>query len=184
VTRFNYHQSAYERFVAGAAISQLAARVRLPVAVVGAALLIVAAAWSIDAHRLGVLDGELTALQLRAHAAEADDARAQRLMTAVARLRAIDERIALARRDVFMATNTIARIGNGLPPQTWLTSLGSTPAGDWTIGGRSTRVDEIGTMLRRVQGLDRNASARLVSIAATGRAGRVLDFVIGWDHRP
>jgi hypothetical protein len=184
MTRFNYRQSAYERLVAGASVTGLAARFRRPVAVVGAALLIVSAAWSIDTHRLAVLDGELTELQLRAHAAEAADGRAQRLMTAVARLSAIDERIAVARRDVFTVTNTIARIGNGLPPQTWLTSLGSTPTGDWTIGGRSTRVDEIGTMLRRVQGLDRNATARLVSIAATGRTGRILDFVIGWDHRP
>ena len=38
-------------------------------------------------------------------------------------------------------------------------------------------------MLRRVQSLDRNATVRLVSIAATGRTGRILDFVIGWARR-
>ena len=80
-------------------------------------------------------------------------------------------------------TNAIARIGNDLPPQTWLTAIGATPAGDWTIGGRSTRVSEIGTMLRRVQALDAGAAATLVSIAATGRSGRILDFVIGWNRR-
>lgn len=184
MTRLNYHQAAHERFVAGVSTTELAARFREPLAVVAAALAIVLTAWSIEVHRIMGLDGELRDIQVRAHAAEADDARARRLTTAVARLRSVDERIALARREVFAVTNTIARIGNGLPPQTWLTSLASAQTGDWTIGGRSTRVDEVGTMLRRVQNLDRNATARLVSIAAGGRGGRILDFVIGWDHRP
>jgi hypothetical protein len=39
-------------------------------------------------------------------------------------------------------------------------------------------------MLRRIQSIDKTASTRLVSIAATGRTGRILDFVIGWDRRP
>jgi hypothetical protein len=99
-------------------------------------------------------------------------------------MRAIRAAVSAARRDVLVATNTIARIGNDLPPATWLTSLGSTPSGAWTIGGRSTRVDEIGTMLRRVQGIDQHATVRLMSIAATGRSHRVLDFVIGWDQQP
>jgi hypothetical protein len=105
-------------------------------------------------------------------------------MINIARMRTIQAAVGAARRDVLIATNTIARIGNDLPPATWLTSVGSTPAGAWTIGGRSTRVDEIGTMLRRVQGIDKRATVRLVSIAATGRSGRVLDFVIGWDQNP
>jgi hypothetical protein len=99
-------------------------------------------------------------------------------------LRALHAGVAAARREALAATNTIARIGNDLPPQTWLTGVGSTPNGTWTIDGRSTRVGEIGTMLRRVQRIDDGATARLVSIAATGRTGRVLDFVIGWDRRP
>jgi hypothetical protein len=106
------------------------------------------------------------------------------LTAAVARLRAIQGGIAAARRDVIETTNTIAQVGNELPAQTWLTGVGSTPSGDWTIAGRSTHVDEIGTMLRRVQSIDPNASAHLVSIAATGRAGRILNFVIGWERRP
>jgi hypothetical protein len=182
--RFNYDQSTYERLFAGVWATVPAERMRLPLAVIGAALLAVAATWSFETHRIAVLDHELTNLQERVRAEAADDARAERLIATVARLRAICERIASARRDVLAATNTIARIGNELPPQTWLTGVGSTPAGAWTIGGRSTRVEEIGTMLRRVQGLDRHATARLVSIAATGRAGRILDFVIGWDRQP
>jgi hypothetical protein len=182
VIRHNYHQSAFDRIAEAARTSVLSARLRSPLAMIGAALLIVATAWSIDTHRLAALDGELTDLHARTLAAEAGATRANRLANAVARLRAIDERISVARRDAITATNAVARIGNDLPPQTWLTNLASTPSGEWTIGGRSTRVDEIGTMLRRVQNIDRNATARLVSIAATGRSGRILDFVIGWDR--
>lgn len=182
--RFNYDQSAYQRFLAGTPASAIAAQLRVPLASIGAALLVVAAAWSFDTHRIAALDAELSQLQLRVQETAADDARAGRLTAAVAHLRALGNGIAAARRDVLETTNTIARIGNELPPQTWLTGVGSTPAGGWTIGGRSTHVDEIGTMLRRVQGIDPNASARLLSIAATGRAGRILDFVIGWEPKP
>lgn len=181
--RFNYHQSAYERLRDGLTGSVSPERVRLPVALLGAALLAVAGTWFLELQRVAVLERNLALQQARARATASDGARAQRLTADVERLRAIGDRIAAAKRDVLLAANTIATIGNELPPQTWLTTVGSTPDGTWTIGGRSTRVDEIGTMLRRVQGLDRNASARLVSIVATGRAGRILDFVIGWDHR-
>jgi hypothetical protein len=183
VTRFNYHQSARERVLAAAPLAALAERLRLPAAFAGAAVLIVLATWSLETRRLAVLDGDLRRLQQQVRAAAFDDARAARLVAEVVRLRATATRVAGARRDVLVTTNAIARIGNELPPQTWLTDVGATPAGDWTIGGRSTRVAEIGTMLRRVQALDAGASATLVSIAATGRSGRILDFVIGWNRR-
>ena len=182
--RFNYHQSAYERVFGETPTALLTGRLRVPLAAIGAALLTVAATWSVQSHRVSALDDELAALHLRVQAANADSLRAQRLTADVSRLRALCAGIAVARREALAATNTIARIGNDLPPQTWLTAVGSTPAGAWTIGGRSTRVAEIGTMLRRVQNLDDGGTARLVSIAATGRNGHILDFVIGWDRRP
>ncbi|HEV8022439.1 MAG TPA: hypothetical protein VGP41_14285, partial [Candidatus Lustribacter sp.] len=161
----------------------LAERLRLPAALVLAAALIVLATWSFETRRIALLDGDLHRLQQQVRALSFDDARAERLIAEVGRLRTGAERVAAARHDVLVTTNTIAQIGNALPPQTWLTAVGATPAGDWTIGGRSTRVDEIGTMLRRVQALDAAASATLVSVAATGRSGRILDFVIGWNRR-
>ena len=184
MTRFNYLQPVHERWCAGIPAIALASSVRVPLLVIGLALLGVAATWSFEVHRAAQLQDELNGLQVRVQAAAGDERRARNLMTSVARLRTIRAAAGAARRDVLVATNTIARIGNALPPATWLTSVGSTPAGAWTIGGRSTRVDEIGTMLRRVQGIDQRATVRLVSIAATGRSGRVLDFVIGWDQRP
>lgn len=182
--RFNYHQSACERLWNGIAETVPVERIRLPAALLAAALLALAGAWCVELQRVTVLERDVAIQQARVRAVASDAARAQRLTADVERLRAVRDRIAVAKRDVLLATNTIARIGNALPPQTWLTTIGSTPDGTWTIGGRSTRVDEIGTMLRRVQGLDRGASARLVSIVATGRTGRILDFVIGWSHRP
>jgi hypothetical protein len=184
VIRFNYLQPAYERWYAGMPAVALAGAVRLPLLLIGLAFLGLAATWTIEMHRTATLQDELTGLQLRVRAAAGDERRARSLMINIARMRTIQAAVGAARRDVIIATNTIARIGNDLPPATWLTSVGSTPAGAWTIGGRSTRVDEIGTMLRRVQGIDKRATVRLVSIAATGRSGRVLDFVIGWDQNP
>jgi hypothetical protein len=183
VIRFNYHPSARERFLSAAPLAAVTERLRLPAALVLAAVFIVLATWSFETRRVALLDDDLHRLQQQERAAAVDDARAERLIAEVARLRAAAERVAAARHDVLAATNAIARIGNELPPQTWLTAVGATPAGDWTIGGRSTRVDEIGTMLRRVQALDAGASATLVSVAATGRSGRILDFVIGWKQR-
>jgi len=184
MTRFNYHQGTFEQLLAGASFPQFAKRIGLPMAIIGVALLLVVAAWSAEQRRLGVIAGELSNLRHRAQVAAADDSRAERLIAIVAHMKAVEQRVAVARRDVLVVTNTIAQIGNELPPQTWLTAVESTPAGDWTINGRSTRIDEIGTMLRRVQGLNRSATARLISIAATGRTGRILDFVIDWERRP
>lgn len=183
MTRFNYQQSARQRLLAAAPLAAMAERLRLPAALAGAALFLVFATWTFETHRVALLDADLNRLQLQVRAAAFADARAARLIAEVTRLRATGARVAAARRDVLVATNAIAQIGNELPPQTWLTAVGATPAGDWTIGGRSTRVDEIGTMLRRVQAIDAGASATLVSIAATGRSGRILDFVIGWNRR-
>jgi hypothetical protein len=182
--RFNYRQSAYERLFGDAPAIVLTSRLRVPLATIGAALLAVTATWSIQTNRVAGLDNELSALQSHVRAASSDEVRAERLTATVARLRALRAGIAAARREALAATNTIAQIGNGLPPQTWLTAVGSTPDGTWTIDGRSTRVAEIGTMLRRVQSIDDGATARLVSIAAIGRTGHILDFVIGWDRRP
>lgn len=183
MTRFNYHPSAQERLLAAAPLAAWAERLRVPAALVIAAVLIVCATWSFETRRIARLDADLGRLQEQVRTAARDDAHAGRLIAAVVRLHATTERVAAARHDVLATTNAIAQIGNELPPQTWLTTVGATPAGDWTIGGRSTRVDEIGTMLRRVQAIDTRASATLVSVAATGRSGRILDFVIGWNRR-
>jgi hypothetical protein len=182
VIRFDYHPSPYRRQLGEVAAVLLTDRLRTPLAAIGAAVLAVTLGWSLEMHRLADLDGALAALNSRVHAAAADDARARGLVANVARLRALHSGLAAARRETLAATNTIALIGNGLPSQTWLTSVGSTPTGSWTIDGRSTRVSEIGVMLRRVQSIDATAAAHLVSIAASGRNGRVLDFVIGWER--
>ena len=182
--RFDYNQSRYHQLLAEIPLGTIAMQLRLPVTACAAALLAVAAAWSLETHRIAALDLELSQMQLRVQATAADEARVERLTSAVAHQRAIQDGIAAARRDVLETTNTVARIGNELPEQTWLTAVSSTPAGAWTVGGRSTHVGEIGTMLRRVQGIDPKSTARLVSIAATGRSGRILDFIIAWDRNP
>jgi Tfp pilus assembly protein PilN len=184
MNRFNYQQSPLARRFGGVPVRMLAERLRLPMAVMGAAVLALASTWLLETHRIADLDADLSALQLRVQSASSDRIRAEHLTATVARLEATSVGIDAARREALAATNTIAQIGNDLPEETWLTGVGATPAGTWTISGRSTRVNEIGTMLRRVQSIDKTAATRLVSIAATGRTGRILDFVIGWDRRP
>ena len=184
MNRFNYHRPPIARLCGDLPLSALTNRLRIPIAVVGIALVAVAGSGSLEAQRIAGLDAELDALQSHVQSAAATRARAERLTATVAKLRAMRAAMASARREAIDATNAIARIGNGLPEQTWLTNVGATPNGTWTIAGRSTRVAEIGTMLRHVADIDRSAPARLVSIAATGRSGHILDFVIGWDERP
>lgn len=157
---------------------------RRPALALGCGLLALAATWWLQTQRLATAAAELAALEQRAHAADASEARVRRVHAEVVRLRAIDARLIAARGAGLVAANAIVRVGNALPAQTWLTALGTAPDGSWTIGGTSARLDEIGAMLRRVQSLDRRGSPRLVSIAASGRGGRLLDFVIGWNRTP
>jgi hypothetical protein len=183
MTRFDYNATAPgPRFgVPGALLRQA---LRLPLAVVAAAVLFVAGTLLVEAHRIATLDDELRALAVQTRDVTPDGRRSQGLLTALARMRAVRDRIRTARREALSDTNAIAVIGNELPPQTWLTGVEVAFGGAWSIAGRSTRVSEIAGTLRSIQRLDRNGAARLVSISAGGRMGRTLDFVIVWDRLP
>jgi hypothetical protein len=183
VNRFNYCQTLFERLAGIAPAGLLSSRLRLPVAVTGGAILVLALTSAVEVGRLNQLDSELGVLQARVRAAQPAVAHANAVMAATVRARRDDERIEDARRDAITSTNTIARLGNALPPRTWLTTIQSTPAGAWTIAGRSDRVAEIGTTLRTIQQFDPRATAQLVSISAGGSTGTLLNFVIGWQHQ-
>jgi hypothetical protein len=183
VKRFDYHQTVLERLAGIAPAGLLSGRLRFPVAVAGAAVCALALTSSIELQRLSRLDRELALLQTRVHAGQAQTQRATWLIAANATARRDDERIRSARREAIASTNAIARLGNALPSRTWLTNIQSTPAGTWTIAGRSDRVAEIGTTLRTIAQFDPHATAQLVSISAGGPAGTLLNFVIGWQHQ-
>jgi hypothetical protein len=157
---------------------------RIPLAITGAALLLVALIWSTEVRRIATLDRELVVIKQHAMRAAFDARRTQAISGLVERERQIDQRLRIAHRTAVASSNVIAMIGNGLPLQTWLTNVTSAPGGNWTISGRSTRVAEIGTTLRAIQRLDAGSPAHLVSISAGGRSNSVLDFVIGWDRQP
>lgn len=158
--------------------------IRLALAAIAASLTFVTAGWSFELGRLAKLDDELRVVRLQAREAGTVERRSQRAQTRLQQLRALGDGVMLARREALVASNAVARIGNALPPNTWLTNLQAASAGTWTIAGRTTRVAEVGATLRALQRLDGNAVARLVSVSATGRSGRVLDFVIAWDRAP
>jgi hypothetical protein len=179
VTSFNY---APGRFRTRSTYGN--ARIRLAVAAIGASLVFVTAAWSFETQRLTRLDDELGVMQSRAREARAAEDRLRRAQMTLDRLRLIDAELTAARQAAIATTNAVARIGNGLPPQTWLTDVRAAATGTWTIAGRTSRVAEVGSTLRSIQRLDRSTVARLVSIEAAGRSGRVLDFAIDWDPVP
>jgi Tfp pilus assembly protein PilN len=184
VTRFNYAPARVERFAASVTAACREPGVRLAIGAIGAGLILVTFVWSFEVRRLAGLDDALRSLHQRLGQAQARDAETQRLQTVLQRLRTIDRRVGLARREAIAATNALVRIGNALPPRTWLTGMQATSNGAWTISGRSTRVAEIGTMLRSIQRIDRGGVTRLVSVNVAGRSSGVLDFVIDSGPAP
>jgi Tfp pilus assembly protein PilN len=149
---------------------------------IAAAIVAVTLVALVERQRLAALDGELAVLADRIAVAERDDARSDALQHDVVRLRELCATLDNVRRDTTIATNTIVRIGNRLPPQTWLTSVQTDRAGSWTIGGRSARLDEIGTTLATVAQLEPAATTRLVSVNAAGIRGALLDFSIALEQ--
>jgi len=150
--------------------------------VFAAAIVAVGVVGLVERYRLASLDRELATLSTRIAVAERDDARSDRLNREVRRQRDLGAAIDAARDDTALAANTIVRLGNRLPAQTWLTKLESVRSGSWTIRGRSARLDDIRVTLAAVARLDRTASARLVSVDAAGSRSPLLDFTIALER--
>ena len=182
MTRYNYRQTTFERFAGNRPRLVIDARVRTSLAVLAAALLVVVTAATAEQRRLAVLDGQLTALHDRIAIAALVDVRNERVRGNVMQARRVRAAVLAARRDAMLAANTIARIGNQLPPQTWLTSVQNDRTGAWSVAGRSTQIGEIGATLVAIGRLVPTSSPRLVSIASSGNRGRMLDFVIAWER--
>ena len=182
MTRHDYRQSSFERIIGRRPRFTVPAAMYAPLVAVAVAALLVAAVYVVELQRCSDLDAQLAALHERIAVAQRADAHVDDLSRSVAQLRDVRRAVIAARRETLIAANTIARIGNRLPSETWLTSVQTNRAGSWSIAGRSTRVDQIGTTLAAIGDIDRTATTRLVSIDATGRTGRLLNFVIAWEH--
>ncbi len=182
MTRFDYRQTSFERWLGRRPVFVVDRPLRAAFLAIAAAIVAVGVVALIECRRIAALDGELAALADRIAVAERDDARSDALQRDVERLRDLCATVDGARRDTAFATNTIVRIGNRLPPQTWLTSVQTDRTGSWTIGGRSARLDEIGTTLAAVAQLEPAATTRLVSVNAAGARGALLDFSIAFEQ--
>lgn len=182
--RHNYHPSPLERLAALTRAIHVPAQLRIGMAMVGMASLLVSIMWGVETRRIAVLEHELAIASSEARAIAADARRAQSVAGALRRAVELQQRIDRAHRVAIASTNAIALLGNGLPSDTWLTSLATAPSGSINIAGRSARVEQIGTALRAIQHIDAHAGTRLISISATGRTGRIHDFLIGWDRHP
>jgi Tfp pilus assembly protein PilN len=181
VTRFDYRQSAFERLLGRPPRIALDGRLRASLLTLAVALVAVAVVATAERSRLARLDAELAAMHDRLIAAEQSDARDERVRRDVLAARGVRDAVLDARRASIADANAIARLGNRLPPQTWLTSLSAARTGTWSIGGRSTQLEQVGATLATIGRLDPAASPRLVSLEANGERGRLLDFRIAWD---
>ena len=180
--RHNYQQSALSHVAGMVPGLPFRSHVRRSLAVFGSALLLTGGLWALEAHRIAALDTDLGRMREEAGSLAREARRSQQLADAVRRSSAIEMRIGEAHRVALDSTNAIARIGNLLPEETWLTNVAATPSGSITIAGRSTRVVEIGATLDAIQHIDARAATRLVSISTTGRTGNLHDFVIAWER--
>ncbi len=184
MTGFDYRQSRIARLIGMRPAFAPTRALRHAVAAIAGALLLAGAAGIVEHARVAALDRDIATLAARGAAAERDDARVARLESTVAATHALLATIGDARRSTALAANTIVRIGNRLPPQTWLTRVTTDRTGAWSIGGRSTRLDEIGTMLGTIARLEGDATPRLVSVTAAGRRATLLDFTVAIEpHR-
>jgi len=179
--RFDYRQSAFERLIGRPPRIASDGRLRASAVALAFALLALAAVAAAEHGRLVAVDAELAAMHERAIAAAQSDARDERVRRAVLAARDVRDAVLAAQRASIADANAIARIGNRLPPQTWLTSLSAEGTGTWSIGGRSTQIEQIGATLATIGRLEPAASPRLVSLEASGERGRLLDFHIAWD---
>jgi Tfp pilus assembly protein PilN len=158
-------------------------QLRFALGTIGATLLLITIAWSVETLRLARLDGELAALAVAQAAARAVEHDAARLQADLQHLRALEAGLATARREAIDTTNVVAVVGNRLPERTWLTSVQATADGTWSIAGRTTHVAAVGSTLRTIGELDGTAAAHLQSISASGRTRRIVDFAIAWERR-
>ncbi len=182
MTRFNYRPSAFTRLFGDGWRIGVPVGIRAPIVALGGVIVLVAGGYVVEAHRVDALDAQLDGMSERLRVANAENARVDALESSVVRLRSVRAAIAHARRDTRQTVTTIIRIGNALPEATWLTRVRSSVDGQWSIAGRSTHVESIGTTLADVASLETGSPPQLVSVNAIGTSERILDFVIAWKH--
>jgi len=178
MSAFAYRRHPLRRFVDERLAVAAVPALRPVFAGIAAALLGIAAVATVEQHRIAALDADVAVWRARVDAATRDDARRAIAERDLDRLRAAREELAAIRLASRRDLNALVRIGNALPPQTWLTSV-ARGDGDWSIGGRAGRIDAVGTLLTV---LDAGGAARLVSVDASRRPGP-LEFRIAAADR-
>ncbi len=180
MTRFNYRQNSFERFVGRRPTVYLDDRMRAPAIAILASIIIAAAVAAIEMQRLALLNQELQSLHDRIALVERSDARVEGLSRTVRHLRDLRTALSTSHRETLLTSNHIVSIGNQLPSRTWLTRVQTNRAGMLSIAGRSASIERIAEMLTSIAHLSGPDSARLISINSAG-SGRLLDFLINWE---
>jgi Tfp pilus assembly protein PilN len=161
--RIDYHVTWSERRIGVALPATIPPSLRAPLAAFACAVAFVAVVWCVQHARLRAAERDGAALARRLAAAEREVAAVCAIESDVARLRALSERIASFRASGALRASEIARVGNVLPDDAWLTSLRA-DRGALSLEGRSARLGAVGTALAALSRLPRYGGARLIAV--------------------
>jgi Tfp pilus assembly protein PilN len=161
--RTNYLLSWSERYAGIALPSTLRPELRAPLAVLACALALVVLLGSVQHARLRAVAADEARYAEQLGAAERRAARTTAAEGEVARLRTIAARLDALRSLGSEHTAEIARLGNALPSESWLTSMRADPVA-LTLEGGSARISAIAQTMANLTALRRYPGIRLISL--------------------
>lgn len=161
--RIDYRVMRAERWTGVDLGSLVAPALRMPLAVLACAIALVAVAASAEQLRLRAAGAEGAEYARRLAAIELDVARVRAVERDVARLRALRARTEEIVRSGPLRANEIAELGNGVPPDAWLTSLRNDGTG-LTVEGGARGLNAVAAALSSLAHLPAYADARLLSV--------------------
>jgi hypothetical protein len=177
----NYAAAGPRRLDPLAALHATTRPLRIACAILFVTVAGLAGATAAERQRIALADARLVELRSQAMSAATAARRAAAGDPRDHRVAQFAGRLAAVRNDTLRSSNAAIRIGNALPPRTWLVQLDAV-SGGWTIAGKSMSIGEIGATLRALQRLDERSSAHLVSVSSNALPHRPYDFVISWER--
>ena len=179
--RVNDAGSAFERLT-GISPAALPRAVRVPLAALGVTMIGAGFCWGVEEARIDAALRSAEAYTARAQALDPPADRARAAAADVARL----QNVARAVRDVVASGGRsaarIARIGNALPDDVWLSAIRADD-GAVSLEGRALHVEGVAAAVAALGRLDASTSVRLRSVRSDARHANVI-YGLALDPRP
>jgi hypothetical protein len=161
--RIDYLVSPSERSLGFDPAALIAPSLRVPLAVLGCALALVALAASVEHVRLHAAEIGGAQITARLDSVEADVARTRAVEREVERLRTFGARAGQIRSSGDLDASRIAALGNHVPAGAWLTSL-RTDRAALSVEGGGARLGVVAETLAAFARLEGYADVRLLSV--------------------